>query len=152
MRSAVKLIRSFDGGASRGRAASAPSQRPAASVPGSSKRFVTVRRITRDSPFYMDVRALVPPVSFPVPCPRATHPMFLDLYCQSSACCILAGCTTGLRRGTCSLAGSRQDETVDSQSKIHTTRLFPLDSHSGFAFSQRIYAKESFYMGIGGGP
>ena len=27
---------------------------------------------TRDSPFYMDVRALVPPVSFPV-CPRATH-------------------------------------------------------------------------------
>ena len=28
---------------------------------------------TRDSPFYMDVRALVPPVSFPVPCPRATH-------------------------------------------------------------------------------
>ena len=26
---------------------------------------------TRDSPFYMDVRALVPPVSFPVPCPRA---------------------------------------------------------------------------------
>ena len=32
---------------------------------------------TRDSPFYMDVRALVPPVSFPVPCSRATHPIEL---------------------------------------------------------------------------
>ena len=34
---------------------------------------------TRDSPFYMDVRALVPPVSFPVPCPRATHQSSVDL-------------------------------------------------------------------------